>query len=50
MIVIMLSFMAWKWPTQQKGIIRDNVKLEVLMGVAIKITVLWDVHNRIPHP
>ena len=46
----MPTFMAWKWPTQQEGTTRENVKLEVLMGVAIKITVLWDVHNRISHP
>jgi len=35
----MPSFMVCKWPTQQEGIIRDNVKLEVLMVMAIKITV-----------
>jgi hypothetical protein len=40
----MPSFKAWKWTTQQEVIIRD-VKLQVLMGVAINITVLWDVHN-----
>jgi len=42
--------MAWKWSSQQEGTIRENVKLEVLMGVAKKISVAWDVHNRISHP
>jgi hypothetical protein len=46
----MVVFDAVLWPTQQEGITRDNVKLQVLMEVAINITVLWDIHNRISDP